>query len=275
MGRMWRLFAVALFIALLAPVMAAAPAMAAGLCFGATGTSDKIYVDKDSTEVGFNFDLARGDAYVGWMNPCVGAASFPTGMGSWVLLANLEDNDRSPAPIVQIGYGKGCSLCDDMYVYTPGGYGAGVEWPGTLVPVAGHRVRAVIERTTDPDTGRSWTKFTIRDITTGVQQSYSVSGWAGGYDKAWWGVEALDTSSEVAPDASGPDTNMAYMGYSTTDSGSIIYRSGMRFHSCYCESGPPYDSPSSIEKQGGTSTSEHGHLGDWVYGDDMVNFESH
>ena len=156
------------------------------------------------------------------------------------------------------------------FIYTPGGFGAGAAWPGTLTPQSGHRVRLIIERVfSNPHLS---TRYTVKDIDTGVTQTTAVSGFYSGFDKAWWGAEALDTSSEVGQDAA-IDSNVAYMGYSTFATGTISYRSGMVFNACYCETNP--GDPSDIEKQGGTNSSEHGHLGTWVYGNDMVNFESH
>jgi hypothetical protein len=234
-----------------------------------------VYVDKDNSEAGVSgsFDLVRGDATVGAMNPCVGSQAAAYGAGSWILLANIEDAAGGTDRIQQLGYGKGCSLCNDDFIWTPSGNGAGAGWPGTLGPQVGHRVRGIIERKTYPqDPGVIYALYTVKDLTTGVQQTASNDDWNATYVKAWWGAEALDTSSEVGVDFS-LDSNVAYMGYSTTTSGSIVYRSGMHFNACYCETAP--DSPSSVEKQGGTNATEHGHLGDWVYGDDMVNFESH
>lgn len=258
-------------------VVEPAPARAAGLCAGASGASDKVYVDKDRAELSnAYFDLVRGDATVGTMNPCVGTMQFPYGTGSWILLANVEDSDASPEKIHQVGYGRGCSIgCPDDFIWTPAGNGSGAAWPGTLTPAYGHRVRGIIERKTyAADPGVIHARYTVRDITTGVQQTAELDSWQDGYDKAWWGAEALDTSSEVGVDFA-LDSNMAYLGYSTTLMSGVLYRSDMNFDACYCETGPPYDSPSSVEKQGGTNSAEHGHLGTWVYGNDMVNFESH
>jgi len=236
---------------------------------GKLGASDKVYVDKDSSELANSkFDLVRGDATVGTINPCVGSQPFPYAAGSWMLLANVERS--CCGEIIQIGYGQGCTLCVVDFIYTPGGFGAGAAWPGTLTPQSGHRVRLIIERVfSNPHLS---TRYTVKDIDTGVTQTTAVSGFYSGFDKAWWGAEALDTSSEVGQDAA-IDSNVAYMGYSTFATGTISYRSGMVFNACYCETNP--GDPSDIEKQGGTNSSEHGHLGTWVYGNDMVNFESH
>jgi hypothetical protein len=247
----------------------ALPVAAAGTCGLSSGTSDKVYVDKDSSELSnAKFDLVRGDGTVGSINPCVGSQSFPYAAGSWMLLANVEHS--SGGQIVQIGYGQGCTSCMVDFIYTPAAAGAGAAWPGTLTPQSGHRVRVMIERVfSNPHLS---TRYTVKDIDTGVTQTTSASGFYSGFDKAWWGAEALDTSSEVGQDAS-IDSNVAYMGYSTFATGSISYRSGMVFNACYCETSP--GDPSDIEKQGGTNSAEHGHLGTWVYGNDMVNFESH
>jgi len=244
-------------------------AIAAGACGASSGASDKVYVDKDSSELANSkFDLVRGDATVGTINPCVGSQPFPYAAGSWMLLANVERS--CCGEIIQIGYGQGCTLCVVDFIYTPGGFGAGAAWPGTLTPQSGHRVRLIIERVfSNPHLS---TRYTVKDIDTGVTQTTAVSGFYSGFDKAWWGAEALDTSSEVGQDAA-IDSNVAYMGYSTFATGTISYRSGMVFNACYCETNP--GDPSDIEKQGGTNSSEHGHLGTWVYGNDMVNFESH
>lgn len=243
--------------------------MAAGTCGLSSGTSDKVYVDKDSSELGNSkFDHVRGDAEVGTINPCVGTQAFPYSAGSWMMLANLEHS--CCAEIIQIGYGQGCTNCIVDFIYTPGGQGAGAAWPGTLTPQSGHRVRLVIERVfSNPHLS---TRYTVKDIDTGATQTTSRSGFYSGFDKAWWGAEAIDTSAEVGQDAA-IDSNVAYMGYSTFSTGTISYRSGMVFDTCYCETDP--GDPSDIEKQGGTNSAEHGHLGTWVYGNDMVNFESH
>lgn len=250
----------------------AADVAGAGNCFLSSGTSDKVYVDKDSVELANSkFDYVRGDGTVGNMNPCVGTQANQYSAGSWMLLANLQRTGGTPVLIVQAGYGQACTQCIFDFVYTPGGDGAGAAWPRTLMPQSGHRVRAIIERVfSNPHLS---TRFTIRDIDTGVSQTASISGFPTTYDKAWWGTEALDTSSEVGQDTA-IDSNFAYLGYSTFASGSIRYRSGMVFNSCYCEDDPGAG-PSEVEKEGGTNSAEHGHLGDWVYGDDMVNFESH
>lgn len=254
----------------IAPLQHPVPqALAAGGCGLSSATSDKVYVDKDSTELSDSpFDQVRGDATVGTINPCVGSQAFPYAAGSWMMLANIEHS--CCAEIIQLGYGQGCTLCPVDFIYTPGGFGAGAAWPGTLTPQSGHRVRLVIERVfSNPHLS---TRYTVKDLDTGVTQSTSVSGFYGGFDKAWWGAEAIDTSSEVGQDAA-LDSNVAYMGHSTFSSSAITYRSGMVFDTCYCEASP--GDPSDIEKQGGVSDGEHGHLGTWVFGNDMVNFESH
>lgn len=268
MRKLWTVVTCSALIAGLLQVTAPV-ASAAGFCLGSSGTSDKVYVDKDSSELANSkFDLVRGDATVGSINPCVGTQSFPYAAGSWLLVANVERS--CCGEIIQIGYGQGCSTCMVDFIYTPGGFGAGAAWPGSLTPQSGHRVRLIIERVfSNPHLS---TRYTVKDIDTGVTQTTSVSGFVSSFDKAWWGAEALDTSSEVGQDAA-LDSNFAYMGYSTFATSTISYRSGMNFDSCYCENNP--GNPSDIEKQGGTNSAEHGHLGTWVYGDDMVNFESH
>lgn len=253
------------------PISPATSAQAAGFCFGSTGTSDKVFVDKDSSELPSNFDLGRGDATVGSMNPCVGNAAFPYASGTWILLANLEDVDANPVEIMQAGYGKGCSLCADDFIYTPAADGSGAAWPGSLTPVNGHRVRFKIERVSTSSGIKA--KYTLTDVTTGESEVRNAT-WETGITKAWWGAEALDTSSEVGVDYAGHDSNVAYMGYSVLDNSSILYRSDMVFDACYCED-EPGAGPSEVEKQGGRNSTEHGHLGTWVYGNDMVNFESH
>ena len=253
------------------PTSPAAPVYAAGLCGAATGTSDKVFVDKDSSELPSNFDLGRGDATVGSMNPCVGGAAFPYAQGSWILLANLEDSDASPVEIMQAGYGKGCSFCADDFIYTPAADGSGAAWPGSLTPVNGHRVRFKIQRVSTSSGIKA--KYTLTDVTTNQTEIFNAT-WKAGITKAWWGAEALDTSSEVGVDYAGNDSNVAYMGYSVLDNGSILYRSDMEFDACYCEDAPGAG-PSDVEKQGGRNSTEHGHLGTWVFGNDMVNFESH
>lgn len=245
-------------------------AEAAGACGASSGTSDKVYVDKDSSELGnAKFDYVRGDGTVGTINPCVGSQAFPYAAGSWMMLANIERS--CCGEIVQIGYGQGCTNCAVDFIYTPGGFGAGAAWPGTLTPQSTHRVRLIIERVfSNPHVS---TRYTVKDLDTGVTQTSSTGSFYGSYDKAWWGAEAIDTSAEVGQDAA-IDSNVAYMGYSTFGTGTISYRSGMVFDACYCETGDG-PGPSDVEKQGGTNSAEHGHLGNWVYGNDMVNFESH
>lgn len=272
-----RIFAAAIASLSLAmwPATYQSTATAAGFCFGASSASDKVFVDKDSSELGATFDFVRGDGTVGTMNPCIGGNAFPYASGSWILLANVEDVDGGAIHIQQVGFGKGCTSCTDDFIWTPSGNGAGAGWPGTLTPEYGHRVRGIIERKTYPqDPGVVYALYTIRDVTTGVAQTASNPYWDAAYVKAWWGAEALDTSSEVGVDYT-LDVNVAYMGYSTIGSSSVLYRSGMNFNVCYCEDPGTPDAPSSVEKQGGTNSKEHGHLGDWVYGHDMVNFESH
>jgi len=190
------------------------------------------------------------------------------------MLANLERGGTDPT-IIQVGYGKGCSLCADDFIYTPDQQGGGAAWPGTLTPQSTHRVRGIVSRAFDSHLNKYYTLFTVVDVTTGVTQTASVGTWAGGYVKAWWGAEALDFNSDVGVEDSGPDDNFAYMGYSTYASTSILYRSGMVFNVCYCENEPPGSGPSDIEKEGNRDSREHGHLGTWIYGNDMVNFESH
>lgn len=261
---MRRLLSVLLGLALLVPVSPAPVATAAGLCATRDETNEHIWVEKLDEEFGnpatVDFDAARGDATVANLDPCVGGGS---GGGTYILLANLQDDDSSVRLIAQVAYGQECGTCDVRFYYTPNADGVAAVWPGSLTPIKGRRYTGIVSYYRN-HLWQEFTKYMVIDKTTGATDTVYRSGWCDCYDRAWWGAEVADTMAELGAIAgsSYPDVNMSYMGYSLVGDGTWIYRSGL--------------TSADVKKSAsGIGSNEHGHIGNWVYGGDMLELENH
>jgi hypothetical protein len=193
------------------------------------------------------FDRVRGDAYVRNLALCIGNSG-----GTWVLPANVDAGDGR---VLQIGYGRRNDFNNGNLTFVATD-DHGTPYEITSVrPVLGHRYRfEVVRNSGGYPTQRiyelrngSWVQ--IWSTTT---PSYV---WNSDYDHAWWGYEVFSSQSSMGSQLGSATPQMAYMGYSGNASSTISYRSGL----------------TSVAKNYTGQAQWVCSIGDWVYGDDMLN----
>lgn len=226
-----------------------------GGCNTISATFVKKYVRKLDTEFGVDhFEGVRGDVtVVTQLDGCLGTG----GGGTFVEMANMQ---TSTGPgIVQLAYGQKNAGDPKRFYWTPNGTASAVLWPGSLVPVEGHRIRGTITKAI-AHTGATVAHYVLFDITANTTETADGTYPAGDMSMAWWGVERLDTAAQLGSTHVGafPDTHLAYMGYRANSSAPWTFRSGLV--------------ASDIKNEGAVQTCERALVGTWVYGNDMVDY---
>jgi hypothetical protein len=207
------------------------------------------------------FDRVQGEATVRNLDICIGNNG-----GTFVLPANVDNEGYSANPLhFQAGYGRAANIDSGaLRFYYAGPNGNPHEWC-CINPVVGTRYRFIIWRS---DSGLVNFRRYRLDGGTWVNESTIYTSWAwpastsaARLTHAWWGCETWDQVSDHGPHVGNGSINMAYLGYSTDDSGSISYRTDMA-----------NPAPRNFS---GWGDNHHGHVGDWVYNNDMINCETH
>lgn len=111
---------------------------------------------------------------------------------------------------------------------------------------------------------------TIQNLDTGTSSAIEFPGWYSSLDHAWWGAETQGTISAHGVPAGQSNQNMAYMGYSSNISSSMLFRSGLTCADVWKSF--TWDGSSNNNGCNGT---RHGHVGNWVYGGDKLAPETH
>jgi hypothetical protein len=164
--------------------------------------------------LGQRFEGAKGTATVRDLGTCENTSA-TTGFNA-VLPANIEFSGNGK--VIQLGY-LNSGLAAPKFVYA---YGTEVtrDWPGTFKPVVGRTYTFTIAKDTD-SAGNIWARFSIRDLTLSVTQTYSVSGWPGAGDGLWSGYEQQNQRAYmgIAGGQYGPwqDVNLTDIGYERTN----------------------------------------------------------
>lgn len=260
----WSISALVLVVGLLAFLGRPATVSAAEPCTGGTfppNETGQIYVEKyaaDAPGSGTFFDRVQGDATVRNFDVCTGVDLDPndclTQGGTAVLPANVQ-NDIT-GHVYQLGVAQFAGL-SKKFVYTNSTDLCARNWP-TITPIVGHRYRFIIYRDSNGKV-----VYQIDDLaTSGIDSTmYTNYTWSTSRKHAWWGYETWDKNSSFGVAAGSSQNQMAYMGYSKDGSGTIYYRSDL--------------TTSDIRKNSHAETSDHGHIGDWVFNNDMLSAESH
>ncbi len=229
-----------------------------GGCAAGGSTFVQKYVQKRDVDVPIDhFEGVRGDTtIVSQLDACIGTG----GGGTFIDFANMQTNVADH--IVQLAYGK-INAGDSYHFYwTPNGVSAGSQWAGTLVPIAGHRIRGTITKDFDRG-GNVVAHYTLFDITANITESMNGTYPTGDMNVAWWGEERLDNSAQMGATenfGSYPSTQLAYMGYRPNATTAWTFRSGLV--------------AADIKTTGSVQSCEHAYIGTWVYTHDMLNLSN-